>query len=48
MMMKMKQQPKKAAGWFYRRLPWYGKILVPFAVLAMGLYLLDWAVGLFA
>lgn len=44
---KLKQQPKKIGGWFWRKLPWYGKLMVPLVVLTAGLYFLDWIVGLF-
>lgn len=42
-----KAQPKKVGGWFYRKLPWYGKILVPVAVLVAILYAVEWVAGLF-
>jgi len=41
------KHPKKLAGRLYARLPWHGKLLVPFVVIALGLYALDWVVGLF-
>ncbi|CEI49770.1 hypothetical protein [Propionibacterium freudenreichii] len=46
-MPKLKQQPKKLARSLYGRLPWYGKILVPVVVLALGVYALDFVAGLF-
>ena len=44
---KLKAQPKKVGGWFYRKLPWYGKILVPVVVLVAILYAVEWVAGLF-
>jgi hypothetical protein len=41
------RHPKKLAGRLYARLPWHGKLLVLFVVVALGLYALDWLVGLF-
>lgn len=46
-MVRLKQQPKRIARSLYGRLPWYGKILVPVVVLALGVYALDWVAGLF-
>ncbi len=46
-MAKHRQQPKKLARSLYGRLPWYGKILIPVVVLALGVYALDWAASLF-
>lgn len=44
---KLKAQPKKVGGWFYRKLPWYGKLLVPVVVLVAILYAVEWVAGLF-
>jgi hypothetical protein len=44
---KLKAQPKKVGGWFYRKLPWYGKVLVPVVVLVAILYAVEWVAGLF-
>lgn len=43
----LSKHPKKLAGRLYARLPWHGKLLVPFLVIALGLYALDWVVSLF-
>ncbi len=40
------KRPKLARG-LYRRLPWYGKLLVPLMAIASGLRLLVWAASLF-
>ncbi len=45
--MKLKQQPRKVARSLYGRLPWYGKLLIPFVVVASALYTLDWVAGFF-
>lgn len=42
---KITQQPKRVGGWLYRRLPWYGKLMVPIVVIAMGVYLVGWLFG---
>lgn len=44
---KLGKHLKRLAGGFYRRLSWYGKILVPLVTIASGLRLLDWLVSLF-
>lgn len=41
------KHPKKLAVRLYARLPWHGKLFVPFVVIALGLYALNWVVGLF-
>ena len=46
-MPKLKQQPKKLARSIYGRLPWYGKILIPVVVLALGVYAFEWVASLF-
>ncbi|ROS77938.1 hypothetical protein EDF24_0707 [Curtobacterium sp. PhB130] len=46
-MPKLGKHPKRLAGGLYRRLPWYGKLLVPIVVLTLGLYLLEELVSLF-
>jgi len=38
---------KKLAVLPYSRLPWHGKLLVPFVFIALGLYLLEGLVSLF-
>jgi hypothetical protein len=45
---KVKQHSKRAFGWFWRRLPWYGKLLAPLVVLVMGMYLVEAVVSLFS
>jgi|GEM_PF-5966204 len=37
-MRKLKNQPKRVGGWLFRKIPWYGKILVPFVLVAGALY----------
>lgn len=44
-MAKLKQQPKRVGSWLYRKLPWYGKILVPIFVLVGAFYLVEWLAG---
>jgi hypothetical protein len=39
--------PKRAGGWLYRKLPWYGKLILPIAGLAMVLHFLSWLGGAF-
>ncbi|WP_158507144.1 hypothetical protein [Subtercola sp. Z020] len=41
------KHPKRLAGGLYRRLPWYGKLLVPLVGIASALRLFDWMVSLF-
>jgi len=43
----LSKHPKKLAGRLCARLPWHGKLLVPFVVIALVLYALDWVVWLF-
>jgi len=39
---KLSKSPKRAGGWPYRKLPWYGKLIFPIAVLAIILHFLSW------
>ena len=45
---KVKQHSKRALGWFWRKLPWYGKLIAPFVVVALVLYLAEAVVSLFS
>lgn len=45
---KVKQRSKRALSWFWRKLPWYGRFVAPFVVLALVLYLTDAVVSLFS
>lgn len=47
-MVKVKQHSKRALGWLWRRLPWYGKLIAPFVVVALALYLAEGVVSLFS
>lgn len=46
-MRKLSQQPKRIGGWFYRKLPWYGKILIPLVALLGAMRVVAWIAELF-
>lgn len=39
-MPKLRQQARRAGGFFWRKLPWHGKLILPLAALALLLYAL--------
>lgn len=45
---KVKQQSRRVLGWFWRKLPRYGKIVTPFVVVALVLYRAEAVVSLFS
>ncbi|MGO2187339.1 MAG: hypothetical protein ACTH4Y_03765 [Microbacterium gubbeenense] len=44
---KLKGHSKRVGGWFYRKLPWYGKILVPIVGIVLALYVIEWIASFF-
>lgn len=46
-MSKLSRQPKKIGGWLFRKLPWYGKVLVPILMIVAALYLIEDIAGWF-
>jgi hypothetical protein len=45
---KVKHHSKRALGWSWRKLPWYGKLVAPFVIFALALYLAEAVVSLFS